>query len=71
MDESLYHYSLAITMTLMTFFGLHMLLARVPERKILEISELSGFLSLSHYSKKFAEKEGCTPARWREEHASK
>lgn len=42
-----------------------------PDTKILEISELSGFLSHSHFSKKFAEKEGCTPARWREEHTSK
>lgn len=29
------------------------------------ISEASGFLSLSYFTKIFAEKEGCSPARWR------
>ncbi|MGN0229354.1 MAG: AraC family transcriptional regulator [Muribaculaceae bacterium] len=32
---------------------------------MLEISEHSGFLSLSHFTKTFTEKEGCSPARWR------
>ena len=36
-----------------------------PEQKILEISERSGFLSPSHFTKTFSEKEGCSPARWR------
>ena len=36
-----------------------------PERKMLDISEASGFLSLSHFTKTFTEKEGCSPARWR------
>ncbi|MGM9847069.1 MAG: helix-turn-helix domain-containing protein [Muribaculaceae bacterium] len=51
-------------------YSKHIMLTQ-PDTKILEISELSGFLSHSHFSKKFAEKEGCTPARWREEHTSK
>lgn len=36
-----------------------------PQQKMLEISESSGFTSLSHFTKIFSEKEGCTPARWR------
>lgn len=36
-----------------------------PQQKILEIAEASGFMSLSHFSKTFSEKEGCSPARWR------
>ena len=36
-----------------------------PQQKILEISETSGFISLSHFTKTFSEKEGCSPARWR------
>ena len=34
MDQSLYHYSLCITLSLMLFFGLHMLFARIPEKNI-------------------------------------
>mgnify|MGYP003473650412 CR=1 FL=1 len=34
MDQSLYSYSLCISLPLMLFFGFHMLLARVPEKKI-------------------------------------
>lgn len=36
-----------------------------PQQKMLEISESSGFGSLSHFTKTFSDKEGCTPARWR------
>lgn len=36
-----------------------------PQQKMFEISESSGFMSLSHFTKIFSEKEGCTPARWR------
>ena len=36
-----------------------------PQQKMLEISESSGFTSLSHFTKIFSDKEGCTPARWR------
>lgn len=36
-----------------------------PDQKMLEISESSGFGSLSHFTKTFSDKEGCTPARWR------
>lgn len=36
-----------------------------PQLKIQEISESSGFLSLSHFTRTFSQKEGCSPARWR------
>lgn len=36
-----------------------------PQMKIQEISDTSGFLSLSHFSRTFSEREGCSPARWR------
>lgn len=36
-----------------------------PQMKIQEICETSGFISLSHFSRTFSEKEGCSPARWR------
>lgn len=36
-----------------------------PQMKIQEVSEASGFLSLSHFSRTFSEREGFTPARWR------
>ncbi len=37
-----------------------------PNLKIQEVSEKSGFLSLSHFTRTFKNKEGCTPAKWRE-----
>lgn len=36
-----------------------------PELKNLEISESSGFLSISHFIRTFNDKEGCSPGRWR------
>lgn len=36
-----------------------------PGMKVQEISAQSGFLSLSHFSRTFREKEGCSPAKWR------
>lgn len=36
-----------------------------PELTVSGVSELSGFLSLSYFTKIFTEKEGCSPARWR------
>ena len=41
-----------------------------PLLKIQEISEQSGFLSLSHFIRIFSEKEGCSPARWRKTQTS-
>lgn len=36
-----------------------------PELTIAAISEESGFLSLSYFSRIFTEKEGCSPSKWR------
>ena len=36
-----------------------------PQMKLQEVSDSSGFLSLSHFSRTFSDKEGCSPARWR------
>lgn len=41
------------------------LMVEHPEKKLPEISEMSGFMSLSNYMKNFSDKEGCTPAKWR------
>lgn len=37
-----------------------------PEQTIAEISSESGFLSMSHFMRTFKEREGCSPAKWRE-----
>ncbi len=36
-----------------------------PDLTIAAISEVSGFLSLSYFSRIFTEKEGCSPSKWR------
>lgn len=38
-----------------------------PEQKLAEISEASGFMSISHFMKVFKEKEGLSPAKWRKD----
>lgn len=43
------------------------LLTEHPEKTVAEISETSGFLSLSYFTKIFTEKENCSPARWRKQ----
>ena len=35
--------------------------------KMSDVSEAAGFLSVSHFSRTFSEKEGCSPASWRKE----
>ena len=41
------------------------LMKEEPQLQIQEVSLMSGFLSLSHFSRTFSAKEGCSPARWR------
>ena len=41
------------------------LMKQQPQCKIQEIAESAGFLSLSHFTRTFSEREGCSPARWR------
>ncbi|MGM9737491.1 MAG: helix-turn-helix domain-containing protein [Candidatus Cryptobacteroides sp.] len=40
------------------------LMVQNPKLRVQDISVMSGFLSLSHFSRTFREKEGCSPARW-------
>ena len=42
------------------------LMTQNPQMKIQEVAESAGFLSLSHFSRTFSEREGCSPARWRQ-----
>lgn len=41
------------------------LMTQNPQMIIQEVSERAGFLSMSHFSRTFNEREGCSPARWR------
>lgn len=41
------------------------MLVRHPELTVAAVSEASGLLSLSYFTKIFAEKEGCPPSKWR------
>ena len=38
-----------------------------PQARIQEVSETSGFLSISHFSRTFSEREGCSPSQWRKD----
>ena len=63
--NSVYHMSFRDWITSMRIDFAKRRMKEHPEQKMLEISEHSGFLSLSHFTKTFTEKEGCSPARWR------
>lgn len=41
------------------------MLTKEPRKTVAEVSEASGFLSLSYFTKIFTEKEGSSPAKWR------
>ena len=45
------------------------LLATQPRLTVAEVSEASGFMSLSYFTKIFTEKEGCPPSKWRKAQA--
>ena len=47
------------------------MLMQHPEMTVSAISEASGFLSLSYFTRIFTEKEGCTPSKWRKSEAAK
>ena len=42
------------------------LMRQHQDYKLQDISEASGFMSVSHFTRTFKAKEGCSPSRWRE-----
>ena len=63
--KSTYHLSFRDWITGMRVEYAKRMLLCSPELTILEVSEGSGFLSLSHFMRTFREHEECSPARWR------
>ena len=64
--NSTYHVSFRDWITNMRIEYAKRLMQRQNSLKLQEISEASGFLSLSHFTRTFKAKEGCSPSRWRE-----
>lgn len=63
--NSVYHENFRDWITAMRIEYAKRVMRQQPQCRIQEISEASGFLSLSHFIRTFREKEGCSPARWR------
>ncbi len=63
--HSVYQVSFRDWITVLRIEYAKCMMKQQPQLKIQEISENSGFLSLSHFIRTFSEKEGCSPARWR------
>ena len=40
------------------------LMKQQPQLRMTEVCEMAGFLSVSHFTRTFREKEGCPPSRW-------
>lgn len=67
--KNTYHVSFREWVTGLRLEYAKQMLREHPEMSVSRISEASGFLSLSYFTRIFAEKEGCSPARWRKEKA--
>lgn len=63
--KHIYHLSFREWITRLRLEYARQMLIDHPERTVSEVSEASGFLSLSYFTKIFTEKESCSPARWR------
>lgn len=46
------------------------LMLQQPQLKVQEIATAAGFLSLSHFTRTFSAREGCSPAKWRDNHTA-
>lgn len=46
------------------------LMLQQPQLKVQEIAAAAGFLSLSHFTRTFSAREGCSPAKWRDGHTA-
>lgn len=60
-----YHISFREWITMLRLEYAKRMLIKHPEQTVSWISEASGFLSQSHFTRIFTEKEACSPARWR------
>ncbi|MGM9740756.1 MAG: helix-turn-helix domain-containing protein, partial [Candidatus Cryptobacteroides sp.] len=65
--NTVYHKSFRDWITDLRIGAAKQLMLQNPDLKMQEVSELAGFLSLSHFSRTFREKEGCSPAKWRKD----
>ena len=63
--NSTYHVSFRDWITNMRIEYAKRLMQQQNSLRLQEISEASGFLSLSHFTRTFKAKEGCSPSRWR------
>lgn len=64
--KSTYHITFREWITSLRLEFAKRMIAEHPEMTIGVISETAGFLSQSYFSKTFADKEGVSPARWRQ-----
>lgn len=65
--NSVYHKTFRDWITVLRIDYAKRLMKDEPQLQVQEVSLMSGFLSLSHFSRTFSTKEGCSPARWRRE----
>ena len=66
--NSTYHESFRAWITELRIAYAKRLMIVHPEKTIADISESSGFLSMSHFIRLFKECENCPPAKWRKTH---
>lgn len=63
--NSVYHKPFRDWITDMRIEYAKRLMKEDPQLQVQEVSLMCGFLSLSHFSRTFSIKEGCSPAKWR------
>lgn len=65
--KNVYHVSFRDWITDLRIDYAKSLMKSQPNLMILEVSEASGFVSKSHFTRTFKAKEGCTPSQWRDQ----